>query len=432
MVAMAAEDKSVQQMQQAGARLLQGTQGLAEKVIGGASPGSTMKANRGSSRPPGGDDGSTIADLQRKLNEEQDKNRSLEDQMKHRVASFVMRESQTKNKIEALERRLNSGTDYDEHKKRMSVIENMHKSIVGGLECIQNNTAKVLQDQEKDLMRAFRARLQDVSKELEAQRSRKGEHSTELKARHRRVVAELHEAQELAQTFDRKNQQLAAENQKLQERLRTREDDRAAYLKELMLARKEANKLKQQIKEMEEKESSAKPSKNATDGKAEQRQREFSQKQMDQARQMENRNRAYEREMSYRNAVQELKRMVEAERRTSRANKQHMNALLQARTELEVLLQHCLDDVKSEIARHQAEEDKGGLRLPGAEGAEALSVHDLSAQDRERVLELLLSQKRVVELLYSKTFPSKPPEIPQEEERKDDFAWLGDIIPLDK
>lgn len=432
---MAAEDKSVQQMQQAGARLLSSTQGLAEKVIGGASPGSTMKSNRTGSRAPGEDGGGAVAELQRKLNEEQDKNRSLEDQMKHRVASFVMRESQTKNKIEALERRLNEGTDYDEHKQRMNVIENMHKSIVGGLECIQNNTAKILQDQEKDLMRAFRARLQDVSKDLEAQRSRKDEHSTELKARHRRVVAELHEAQELAQTFDRKNQQLAAENQKLQERLRTREDDRAAYLKELMLARKEAAKLRQQLKDMEEAQNNAKPSKNATDGKAERQKQEFSQKQMEQAKQMENRNRAYEREISYRSALQELKRMVEAERRSSRGSKQSLNSLLQSRTELEVLLQQCLDDVKAEIARHQAEEERGGPRLPGSEGADALSVHDLSTQDRERVLELLLSQKRVVELLYSKTFPTKPPEpVPDEDagKLKDDFAWLGDIIPMDK
>merc|ERR1712060_970041 len=120
---------------------------------------------------------------------------------------------------------------------------------VAGLECIQNNTGKILQDQEKDLMRAFRARLQEVSKDLEAQRSRKGEGETQLLARHRRVVAELHEAQELAQTFDKKNQQLAAENQKLQEKLRTREDDRQALLRELVLSRKEAARLKAQAKE---------------------------------------------------------------------------------------------------------------------------------------------------------------------------------------
>merc|ERR1719428_1419033 len=138
-----------------------------------------------------------IADLQRQLEGEREKNRSLEDQYKYRIANFVKRETQTKNKIESLERRLNEGTDHDEHVQRMAVIGDMHKSVVAGLECIQNNTAKILQDQEKDLMRAFRARLQDVSRELEAQRGRKGENSSELQVRHRRVVAELHASQEL-------------------------------------------------------------------------------------------------------------------------------------------------------------------------------------------------------------------------------------------
>merc|ERR1719201_294633 len=200
----------------------------------------------------GRDDKDTIIqELQKQLDGEKSKNQSLEDQFKYRIAHFVKRETQTKNKIESLERRLNDGTDHDEHVQRMAVIENMHKSVVAGLECIQNNTAKILQDQERDLMRAFRARLQEVSKDLEAQRSRKGEHSTELQARHRRVVAELHEAQELAQTFDRKNQQLAAENQKLLEKLRTREDDRQALLRELVLARKECARLKAQTKDMQ-------------------------------------------------------------------------------------------------------------------------------------------------------------------------------------
>merc|ERR1719414_1795744 len=98
-------------------------------------------------------------------------------------------------------------------------------------------------------MRAFRNRLQEVSKDHEAQKSRKGEHSSELQAKHRRVVGELYEAQELAQIFDKKNQALQAENQRLQDKLRTREDDRQCLLKELVMARKEVARLKAQCKE---------------------------------------------------------------------------------------------------------------------------------------------------------------------------------------
>lgn len=307
-----AEDRSVQQMQSTATRLLQSSPGFAEKL---ANPKTAPRSGSGKSD----DKEAVIAELQKQLDEERNKNRTLEDQYKHRVASFVKREKATMNKIEALEKRLLEGAENDERSKRMEAIGNMHKSVITGLECIQTNTAKILQDQEKDLMRAFRARLQEVSKDLEAQRSRKGEHSTEQQAHHRRVVAELHKTQELAQTFDKKNQQLTAENQKLQEKLRTREDDRQALLRELVLSRKEVQGLKQQFTGSKE---SAEPEAKSSTEQEKPRRKSFSQRQIDQARLQQTHNKQYEREVALREAALKLKRMVDAERRTVVALKQ--------------------------------------------------------------------------------------------------------------
>lgn len=433
------EDKSVQQMQATGARVLQSSPGLAEKLVA---------SGKVVSRPAGGagrdDRDAMIAELQRQLDGEREKNRSLEDQYKYRVATFMKRETQTKNKIESLEKRINDGPEVDEHSQRMSVISNMHSSVVAGLECIQNNTAKILQDQEKDLMRAFRARLQEVSKDLEAQRSRKGEDSTQLLQRHRRVVSELHEAQELASTFDKKNQQLVAENQKLQEKLRTREDDRQALLRELVLSKKEVARLKAQQKEGPPGSSSLEGTADvgqATTPEAEAKPmaRSISQRQIDQARMQQTRNRQYEAEVQYRETIAKLKRLLEAERKSARTLKQQQNEMLQARTELEVFLRQCLDDVKCEITRHRLQDSQeAGVALPGGDRPPtAMSVHELTSQDRERVLELLLSQQRVVQLLYSKTFNASspqgdnlPPGMSMEPgSKEDDFSWVSDIIP---
>lgn len=426
-----AEDRSVQQMQAAGARILQTSPGLADKLLTSSKP----KIPAGFK--DGHDKDSAIADLQRQLAAEQEKNRNLEDQYKYRVASFVKREAQTKSKIESLERRLNDSDEVDEHQQRMAVIENMHKSVVVGLECIQNNTAKILQDQERDLMRAFRARLQEVSKDLESQRSRKGEHSTELQARHSRVVAELQEAQELAQTFDKKNQQLTAENQRLQEKLRTREDDRQALLRELVMSRKEVARLKAQSKEGVAGDQT--PEGHSLEHTLPKLGRTITHKQVDQARLQECHNKQYNREVAARDAVQKLKRMVEVERRTIRALKHQQADFLQQRSELEVLLRQCLDDVKAEILRHRVEIERkevigGGLPNPGPP-VNSMSINELSAQDRERILELLLSQQRVVQLLYSKTFTGPAP-VPMADSgfagdagHEDDFSWLSDIIP---
>jgi len=442
-----AEDRSVAQMQAQAARVIQSSPGLAEKL---AASGKAYTKGPGGGRD---DKDSIIQDLQKQLDSEKEKNRSLEDQFKYRLAHFVKRETQTKNKIESLERRLNDGVDHDEHLQRMAVIENMHKSVVMGLESIQTNTAKILQDQEKDLMRAFRARLQEVSKDLEASRKGKGEAGSELQMRHRRVVAELHEAQELAQTFDKKNQQLTAENQKLLEKLRTREDDRQCLLRELVLSKKENARLKAQAKDggsggpgavgMDASASMpGRPGEMTADSHG--LRKPFSSKQIEQAKFTVPHNKAYEREVKYREAITKLKRMVEGERKSVRALKQQQADMLQQRTEIEVLLRQCLDDVKAEIMRHRMEHERKDA--PGATGTggvpiTAMSVHELTTQDRERVLELLLSQQRVVQLLYSKTFPQQPPSplmedpsaaiTPGQPGKEDDFSWLSDIIPPD-
>eukprot|EP00927_Polykrikos_kofoidii_P053686 TRINITY_DN48250_c0_g1_i1.p1 TRINITY_DN48250_c0_g1~~TRINITY_DN48250_c0_g1_i1.p1 ORF type:complete len:433 (-),score=114.49 TRINITY_DN48250_c0_g1_i1:95-1393(-) len=427
-----AEDKSVAQIQAASARLLQNSPAFADKLAGKTQPKATAAGRD--------DKDSMIADLQRRLENEKDKNRSLEDQYKYRVATFVKRETQTKNKIDSLERRLNDGTDQDEHVQRMAMIENMHKTVISRIERIQNNTAEILQDQERELMRAFRAKLQDVSKDIDAQRSRNGENSTELQARHRRVVAEKHEAQELAQTFDKMNRQLKEENAKLLEKLQTREDDRQALIRELFEARKEAARIKAQCKEVAAAAGGAGDQQQARDTESQQaKRRSFSQRQIEQARLQQTQNKQYEREVRYREAVTRLKRMVEAERKASRSLRQQQADMLQQRTELEVLLKQCLDDVKAEIMNHRLEnERKDGPTLPGpGQPINSMSVHELTAQDRERVLELLLSQQRVVQLLYSKTLPNQmPTNLGQDPApspgkataKEDDFSWLSDII----
>jgi len=44
----------------------------------------------------------------------------------------------------------------------MESLKNMHKQILHNVEMVQDRSSKILQEQEKDLLRAFRARLFDV------------------------------------------------------------------------------------------------------------------------------------------------------------------------------------------------------------------------------------------------------------------------------
>ena len=115
-------------------------------------------------------------------------------------------------------------------------------------------------------------------------------------------------------------------------------------------------------------------------------------------------------EARYREVVARLKRLLGTERRNLRSVRQAHAKELESRTELEGLLRACVDDVRKDISSQRAappEAARGGM----------------AASDRERVLELLLSQERVVTLLYDRTFPERPadataglPDLPEPEE----------------
>jgi len=275
------------------------------------------------------------------------------------------------------------------------------------------------------------ARSFRIHRELETQRAAKGDYSAELQARHRRVVNELHASQELAQIFDKKNQQLQGDNQKLADQLRTREDDRQALLKELVLARREVNRLKQQLNE------------NPTDSRKdlknlkEKTSPKVSEKTVNMNRLQCSRNATYERELKYRDAINRLKKMYEMARKEQMDIRKQLDLYMQQRTELEILLQASLDDVKMEIVRKEDEDKKATAwetvssptlpKISNDQKAKNVTAYDLAGEDRERVLGTLLSQKRVVELLYSKCFPKKP-TTPPEEEAPEDFSWLESVL----
>ena len=85
---------------------------------------------------------------------------------------------------------------------------------------------------------------------------------------------------------------------------------------------------------------------------------------------------------------------------------------LQSRSELETLLRACVEDVRKEVAAVRANAASPTRGAPVGSPTRGVGVEDLGPKERERVLELLLSQERVVSLLYERTFPAPPSEIP--------------------
>ena len=80
---------------------------------------------------------------------------------------------------------------------------------------------------------------------------------------------------------------------------------------------------------------------------------------------------------------------------------------IETKNMLEKILRQCVDDVKAEIAKKRSE-NKSSYYARGKRGKlELQEEQNLTAQEREKIVEVLMSQERVLTLLYDKTFPPR-------------------------
>ena len=175
----------------------------------------------------------------------------METDLKRRQETYLAREQTDTNKIRVLEQKLDKATNvrksWMKEDKRVSLLKNMHTKIMKNIDHVQGTTARILQEQERDLLRAFRARLFDVQAELEKERSNKDDGSAALIEKNRQYEKDLDWAKEMADRLERVNQAMGKENSRLKSQFKTQQDDREFLIKELVTVRKDNERLRQEV-----------------------------------------------------------------------------------------------------------------------------------------------------------------------------------------
>lgn len=346
----------------------------------------------------------------------------LKEDLDRRQAAYIKKEREYRAKVEFLEHRLAESRAARDVDDGMDRVRDLHKNILSRVEQVQSQTGRILHEQEKDLLRAFRARLFDVQTELDKAKSKTEDSSATWVERVQQLEKELDWAREMADRLDRHNQSLTRENTRLKTQFKTQEDDRDYLIRQLVAVKKDNARLRQEITSLREEAEALKAAANdnasallsaalpmtiarprssgmsgagATSGKPVL---------------------PAVSEEKYRDVIMRLKKLLDTERVHLQQARASLASELHSRTELEIFLRQCVEDVRHDIARKRADVlgagpggGAGGSPARGGEveaGGAGVSLSDFSTSDRERVLELLLSQERVVNLLYSKTFPS--------------------------
>ncbi|RLN48809.1 hypothetical protein BBJ28_00025669, partial [Nothophytophthora sp. Chile5] len=340
----------------------------------------------------------------------------LHEELSRRQESYVRRERQYKVRIGELEAMLS-----DSRAK---------KSKENSLDASMDRLRGMHRKQEKDLLRAFRARLYSVQEELESEKNKTDDGASAWIEKSKQLETEVEWTKELADRLDRLNQSLTRDNQRLKTQFSTQENDREFLVKQLVTVKKdnvnlrtELEKLRQQLDQFQETEQSQSQtlfpaSSTSSLPKVHYRDALTSQQRPNTAVGINSTAATSDGDNRYKEISKRLKRLLEVERRNLQQVRVAYKLELQNHTELESILKSCIQDVRSEIAFTSqlplvsAPSSSNNFssspivtgRRPNTSGG-LQDESRLNAAERKQLIERLLEKEQLLTLLTAKAFP---------------------------
>ena len=324
-------------------------------------------------------------ELKKQISSEKEKAEQMLHDMKAREERYLKREKEYRKILTEYENDLRARSNYngpveEQFNRNMGKIEKLHQVILDNVGSIQKKTSNILVEQEKDIRRQFESKKNEVNKDIELERKKKLEGVGNYAEKESQLTRELELMKTSMDLIISKNNLLKEENVKIEREFTSQQRERDVLFKEIVSLKHENATLSEEIAKLKESQTeSFLP------------QRSISNSSMPSS--FPKRDLKVEDTTRYEFIIQRLKKILETERKNLRNVRNAYARELQNKTELEQILRQCVDEVKSEITAGMPESKKKNLVL--------------SPQDREKIIELMLSQERVLSLLYEKTLPSR-------------------------
>lgn len=330
-----------------------------------------------------------------------------------RQSTFIRRERQAESEKANLERKLNdtvsfhrsvkSSTNVADIDNSFQSVKQLHTVIAQTLDEIESEHHTV-RSTEQD---AANVRIRDMKSKydqiLSDERVKASQEEKDWQERSSAMKRTLHAAVNEAIALDQKNEKLIEANKKLTIQFKAQQDDRKYLTSHVAQAKRENKKLLATIKQLEQDveyhrtittqlsneletiqqnpdQYFGKPPTraDAADG-------DLDEELLDKIRQR------------YESTIARLRKLLDQERRHLKAVRKAHVQLLGERTELEIFLRQCIEDVRVEIRKKRAD-----TAIP------------ITATDRSSIMDRLFSKEKVITLLYDRMFPFKP-ALPKED-----------------
>ncbi|CAD8059050.1 unnamed protein product [Paramecium sonneborni] len=368
-------------------------------------------------------------ELQAILEKEKMRTNQLELELKNRQERFVNREIEYRKTIEELQYELRAKTALDQgDRKIMENIYKDHNKIIEGINNIQLRTSKILVDQERDIIRFFNNKINEIKKQFEEERIKKGKNDQEYIEKENQLISELEWIKNIAQKIDNENHSLMQKYKELKIQYQTQENDREMLLKELIMKKKKNAILKSQIQQYEkllnevqkdeieqDDHSFDQPSyqdvvrpgskakvrirsvKNLAQSQNKQNKDEQLNPSQIQQEQVQGSSQIQQYKQRYEKTMKSLQSTLKKEQKKVRELKQLYIQELQSKSELEHVLRKCIDDIKEEIIQI-----KGEARILNKNNKNKLDM--LEKEDRDKLIQTLLDNEKIVTLIHDQIF----------------------------
>jgi hypothetical protein len=326
-----------------------------------------------------------ISELNKLIQMEKDKSKQMIQDMEARERRYNNREKEYRKTLIEYENELRARANYngpveDQYNRNVEKIVKLHNVILENVSHIQKKTSQILSEQEKDIKRQFNSKMKEVSKDLEIEKKKKLEGVGNYAEKESQLTRELELMKTSMDLIISKNNILEEENIKIQKEFNSQQQVRDVLFKEIVAMKRENAILMEEIAKYKELNlSSFTPQRSVSNSII--------------PNSLPKRDIKFEDNSRYEFVIQRLKKILETERRNLKNVRNAYARELHSKTELEQILRQCVDEVKSEIMPDINDPKKKNSQF--------------SAQDREKIIELMLSQERVLSLLYEKNLPSR-------------------------
>lgn len=332
---------------------------------------------------------------------ESERVKQMERDMIAREERYIRREKEYRKTLSEYESELRARGNYsvqpldEQIERNYNKVERLYGQIEDNIGNIQRKTTQILTEQERDIKRQFETRMKEINRELDDEKKRKTMGVDNYAEKAEQLARELELMKSSMDLIESKNEILKKENGLLKQKFRTQEAERNLLVRQIVDYKRENAQIAAEIAMYKEMLNTARLTPSMSKAESE----------FDRASKMSDYNFRHENSTDsqkisrYEKIISRLNRQIEVVRKGLKKVRNDYATEIQCKTEIEQILRECVEEVKSEIQTTRRNQKDSAA---------------LTVQERERIVEKMLSQERVLSVLYDKTFPSNPIAIDQD------------------